>query len=69
MDPLWVKRGRRLGRLLYCECFGFYGEGEIGGLLTIMKARIKQLIFFFFIIVRFCGLGRLMIGCNSEFLR
>ena len=41
--PLWVKRGRRLGRLLCCIYFGHYSESEIGGLLTTLKARIKQL--------------------------
>ena len=43
MGPLWVKRGRRLGKLPHCVCFGLYDEREIGGLLTTLKPRIKQL--------------------------
>ena len=43
MGPLLVKRGKRLGRFLCCVCFRLYGENGIGGLLTTLKARIKQL--------------------------
>ena len=36
-------RGKRLGRFLCCVCFRLYGENGIGGLLTTLKAQIKQL--------------------------
>ena len=54
MDLLWVKRGRRLGKLLHCVCFELYGRREIGGLLTTLKAQIKQLKILFCI---YLGLG------------
>ena len=43
MGPLLVKRGRWLGRLLHCVCFGLYDERGIEELLTNLKAWIKQL--------------------------
>ena len=54
MDLLWVKRGRMLGKLLCCVCFRLYGGREIRGLLTTLKARIKQLKILFCI---YFGIG------------
>ena len=38
MFPLWGRKGRKLGRLLFCAYFGRYGIKEIGGHLKMQNS-------------------------------